>query len=123
MCPGVDVELSRPPAGRRRRTADPATRSGTGVTQKPDHGSLMPDTDINTHWRTDRPAEGFYTTLLPTHPGLPVRTFLPTDYQPRYPYPLVVLFHAHGGSEEQVGRLAPRMTRRNYIATSLRRPP
>jgi len=71
-------------------------------------------------WRVDRPAEGFYTTQLPALQGRPVRTFLPTDYQPRYAYPLVVLFHGHGGSEESVGRLAPRVSRRNYIAISLR---
>jgi phospholipase/carboxylesterase len=76
----------------------------------------------HTHWRIDRPAEGFYTTQLPTHPDRPVRTFLPTDYQPRYAYPLVVLFHGTGGSEESVGRLAPRLSRRNYIAISLRGP-
>jgi len=78
--------------------------------------------DINTYWRTDRPEEGFYTTVLPAHPDRPVRTFLPTDYQPRYPYPLVVLFHGHGGSEEQAARLAPRVSRRNYITISLRGP-
>ncbi|MFO0806905.1 MAG: hypothetical protein U0791_27695 [Gemmataceae bacterium] len=70
----------------------------------------------------DRPAEGFYTTQLPALEGRPVRTFLPTDYQPRYAYPLVVLFHGNGGSEESVGRLAPRVSRRNYIAISLRGP-
>ncbi|HXD88492.1 MAG TPA: hypothetical protein VN641_18530 [Urbifossiella sp.] len=75
-----------------------------------------------THWRIDRPAEGFYTTQLPAHHGRLVRTFLPTDYQPSYPYPLVVLFHGAGGSEESVGRLAPRMSRRNYITISLRGP-
>ena len=80
----------------------------------------MPETNI--HWRLDRPAEGFYTTQLPAHPDRPVRTFLPTDYQPRYPYPLVVLFHGNGGSEEQVGRLAPRLSRRNFICISLRGP-
>ena len=53
-------------------------------------------------WRVDRPAEGFYTTQLPAASGRPVRTFLPTDYQPRYAYPLVVLFHGNGGSEESV---------------------
>ena len=73
-------------------------------------------------WRIDRPAEGFYTTQLPALEGRPVRTFLPTDYQPNYAYPLVVLFHGNGGSEESVGRLAPRVSRRNYIAISLRGP-
>jgi phospholipase/carboxylesterase len=75
-----------------------------------------------THWRIDRPAEGFYTTQLPALNDRPVRTFLPTDYQANYAYPLVVLFHGNGGSEESVGRLAPRMSRRNYIAISLRGP-
>jgi phospholipase/carboxylesterase len=77
---------------------------------------------IQTQWRIERPAEGFYTTQLPTHHDRPVRIFLPTDYQPGYAYPLVVLFHGTGGSEESVGRLAPRMSRRNYIAISLRGP-
>lgn len=81
----------------------------------------MPETS-HTHWRLDRPAEGFYTTQLPALPDRPVRTFLPTDYQPRYAYPLVVLFHGTGGSEESVGRLAPRLSRRNYICISLRGP-
>jgi phospholipase/carboxylesterase len=78
--------------------------------------------EVKTYWRTDRPAEGFYTTFLPTHPDRPIRTFLPTDYQPRYAYPLVVLFHPHGSNEEQAARLAPRLSRRNFIAVSLRGP-
>jgi phospholipase/carboxylesterase len=81
----------------------------------------MPDI-TPTHWRTDRPAEGFYTTELPALPDRPVRTFLPTDYQPRYPYPLVVVFHAAGGSEENGAKLLPRMSRRNFIGLSLRGP-
>jgi phospholipase/carboxylesterase len=81
----------------------------------------MPDT-THAHWRTDRPAEGFYTTELPSLPDRPVRTFLPTDYQARYPYPLVVVFHAAGGSEENGSKLLPRISRRNYIGLSLRGP-
>jgi len=80
----------------------------------------MPDT--HTHWRTDRPADGFTTTELGADPAQPVRTFLPDDYLPRYPYPLLVLFHPHGGNEERVLRLAPRLSRRNFVAIGLRGP-
>jgi phospholipase/carboxylesterase len=69
-----------------------------------------------------RPAEGFYTSEVPTPRGFPVRTFLPTGYEPNYPYPLLVFLHGHGGSEEQVLRLAPRLSRRNYVAIALRGP-
>jgi phospholipase/carboxylesterase len=51
-----------------------------------------------------------------------VRTFLPTGYEPNYPYPLLVLLHGHGSCEEQVLRLAPRLSRRNYISIALRGP-
>src|SRR5262249_60674486 len=52
----------------------------------------------------------------------PARRFLPPDYQPRSPYPLVVLWPRPGGNEERVARLAPRLSRRNFIAISLRGP-
>jgi phospholipase/carboxylesterase len=51
-----------------------------------------------------------------------VRTFLPTGYEPRYAYPLLVFLHGHGGNEEQILRLAPRLSRRNYICIGLRGP-
>ena len=78
--------------------------------------------EVNAYWRTDRPAEGFYADTLPAAPALPVRTFLPAGYEPRYAYPLVVLFHGAGDSEEQVLKLAPKLSRRNYIAIGLRGP-
>ncbi len=68
------------------------------------------------------PAEGFYASDLPTMQTQTVRTFLPTGYEPNYAYPLVVLFHGDGGTDEQVLRLAPRISRRNYICISLRGP-
>src|SRR3972149_3535075 len=77
---------------------------------------------IDLSWRTFRPAEGFYTSEVQSPQPLPVRTFLPTGYEPRYAYPLVVFFHGHGGNEEQILRLAPRLSRRNYICISLRGP-
>ncbi|MGL6073063.1 MAG: alpha/beta hydrolase [Fimbriiglobus sp.] len=78
--------------------------------------------NTTTFWRTDRPTEGFYETALPQDPTRPMRTFLPEQYQTRYAYPLMVMFHGLGGNEEQVLRLAPHFSRRNYIAISLRAP-
>jgi phospholipase/carboxylesterase len=80
----------------------------------------MPSTDLS--WRTYRPAEGFYTSEVHTPRRLPLRTFLPTGYEPNYPYPLLVFFHGHGGCEEQILRLAPRLSRRNFICIGLRGP-
>jgi phospholipase/carboxylesterase len=75
------------------------------------------------YWRSFRPAEGFYNSELESSPRrLPVRTFLPTGYEPNYAYPLLVFFHGHGGCEEQILRLAPRLSRRNYICIGLRGP-
>ncbi len=84
-------------------------------------------TSMNVSWRTFRPAEGFYTSEVETfEPELPrrqpLRTFLPTGYEPNYPYPLLVFLHGHGGCEEQILRLAPRLSRRNCVCISLRGP-
>jgi phospholipase/carboxylesterase len=67
-----------------------------------------------------RPAEGFYTSEVLTPRVLPVRTFLPTGYEPGYSYPLLIFFHGHGGDEKQILRLAPRLSRRNFVCISLR---
>lgn len=72
--------------------------------------------DLTTNRRTDRPTEGFHSAVLPDHPDRPVRLFLPSDYQPKYAYPLVVLFHAEGADEDAAARLVPGLSRRNYIA-------
>lgn len=68
------------------------------------------------------PAEGFYPGLVGGQRLQPTLTFLPTGYEPNYAYPLLVFFHNHGGSEKQVMKLAPRVSRRNYIALGLRGP-
>jgi phospholipase/carboxylesterase len=69
-----------------------------------------------------RLSEGFYTSEVQAPQGRPLRTFLPTGYEPNYPYPLLVFLHGHGSSEEQILRLAPRLSRRNYICIGLRGP-
>jgi phospholipase/carboxylesterase len=77
----------------------------------------MPYIDLS---RMFRPAEGFYASEVGTPRRLPVRTFLPTGYEPYYAYPLLVFFHGQGSNEEQVIRLAPRLSRRNFICIGLR---
>lgn len=74
--------------------------------------------DLSVHFT--RPAEGFYNAEVHTPRNLPVRTFLPTGYEPGYAYPLLVFFHGHGSDEEQILHLAPRLSRRNFICISLR---
>jgi phospholipase/carboxylesterase len=69
-----------------------------------------------------RPAEGFYRSTLEGPCDLPLLTFLPTDYQPRYEYPLLVFFHQEGANEKQMMRLVPSVSRRNYICLGLRGP-
>jgi phospholipase/carboxylesterase len=76
----------------------------------------MPQTDLFWSYRYE---EGFYNSEVQPQ-RQPLRTFLPTGYEPNYPYPLIVFFHGHGSSEEQVLRLAPKLSRRNYICISLR---
>src|SRR5262249_748614 len=83
-------------------------------------GCLMPHIDLS--WRLFRPAEGFYTSEVEAPRRLPVRTFLPTGYEPNYADALLVFFHGHRGNEKQVLRLAPRLSRRNYICIGLRGP-
>jgi phospholipase/carboxylesterase len=79
----------------------------------------MPQTNF---WRTDRPGEGQAESQFIADPIVPVRTYLPDSYEPGYAYPLVVLFHARGGNEEQVIRMAPRFSEQNFVFISLRGP-
>ena len=46
--------------------------------------------------------------------------YVPDGYEPNYAYPLLVLLHNRGANEHQMMQLAPRLSRRNYIAVSLR---
>lgn len=78
----------------------------------------MPDMN---QWRTDRLSEG-EELAADSMLGLPIRTLLPDSYEPGYAYPLLVLFHGRGGNEEQVLRVAPKISTQNFIYLSLRGP-
>ena len=55
--------------------------------------------------------------------GMPSETCqMPEPYEPGYAYPLIVLFHGRGGNEDQVLRLAPKISNQNFIYLSLRGP-
>lgn len=45
---------------------------------------------------------------------------LPDVYETGYNYPLIVWFHGTGGSEEDIFRVLPEISERNYLAMSLR---
>jgi phospholipase/carboxylesterase len=77
---------------------------------------------FNLTTQPDRPVEGFYASAVHAVRRRPIRTFLPTGYEPNYPYPLLVFFHEHAGDETQVLHLAPAVSRRNFIGLSLRGP-
>jgi len=69
-----------------------------------------------------RPSEGYYSSEVSAAQSWPLRTFLPVGYEPNYPYPLLVFLHGNASSEEQILRLAPRLSRRNYISIAPRGP-
>lgn len=77
---------------------------------------------LDLSWQTFRPEEGFYTSEIEASQPRPIRTFAPVGYEPKYPYPLIVFLHGEGGNDEQILRLAPRVSRRNYVAIGLRGP-
>lgn len=63
--------------------------------------------------------DGCYPFHLESLSNWPARAYVPLNYEARYPYPLLILFHRRGSNEEQVLRIAPRLSRRNYVCLSL----
>jgi phospholipase/carboxylesterase len=60
-------------------------------------------------------------TAMPSTPLVEAR-FIPRQYEPNYAYPLLVMFHARGGDEEQFVRAMPALSWRNYVGLGLRGP-
>ncbi len=46
--------------------------------------------------------------------------FVPENYEPRYAYPLLIWFHHAGSDEEQLERIMPFVSARNYLAIAPR---
>ena len=73
-------------------------------------------------WRTERPNEGLVIDEPAFQPGMPVRSMLPERYEHGYAYPLLVLFHGRGGSEEQILKIAPKVSKQNFVLPEPPRP-
>jgi phospholipase/carboxylesterase len=71
-----------------------------------------------THDRLNAPASSTTTTSS----QLVETRFIPRQYEPNYAYPLLVLFHARGGDEDQLVRAMPALSWRNYVGLGLRGP-
>ena len=62
------------------------------------------------------------SSTLSTSSLLVETRFIPRQYEPNYAYPLLVLFHARGGDEDQLVRAMPALSWRNYVGLGLRGP-
>src|SRR5262249_22790697 len=69
----------------------------------------------------DRLPAPLSSTAAPTKSLVEAR-FIPRQYEPNYAYPLLVLFHARGGDEEQLVHAMPALSWRNYVGLGLRGP-
>jgi phospholipase/carboxylesterase len=77
--------------------------------------------DLN-HWRMDCSDEGVVADTTDVTAGLPIGVQLPTNYEPGYAYPLLILFHGRRSNEQHVLRLTPRISDQNFVYLSLRGP-
>lgn len=64
--------------------------------------------------------EGFYKSVVETDRAHRTLTFMPTGFTSTYEYPLIVFLHREGNNEQQIKRLMPHLSRRNYICMALR---
>jgi phospholipase/carboxylesterase len=72
-------------------------------------------------WRLDSPIEEIVEQRMLPATSM-CRIFQPDGYEPKYPYPLLVHFHAHGGNEDDVLDFVPKLSRRNFVAVGIRGP-
>jgi phospholipase/carboxylesterase len=73
----------------------------------------MPDDDFY-RLRRSKPS-GPGQLRVPGAPRRPCPVFLPAEYQPKYPYPLVLLLHPPGSDEWETLARVPYLSNRNYI--------
>lgn len=67
-----------------------------------------------------RVEEGYYKSVVETDRAHRLLTFMPTGFVSTYEYPLILFLHREGNNEQQIKKLMPHLSRRNYICTGLR---
>ncbi len=65
----------------------------------------------------NRVERGVFRTL---DTARPTATFVPLHYEPAYAYPLILWLHTPGANEQQILRVMPMMSLRNYMAAAVR---
>ena len=60
--------------------------------------------------------------FLPARHGTHTALFAPLHYEPNYAYPLLVWLHGPGDDENQLKRIMPLVSLRNYVAVAVRGP-
>jgi len=73
----------------------------------------MPDDDFYSCRQSKPAGVGRSLVLHAAHRPCPV--FLPAEYQPKYPYPWVLLLHPHGSDVWETFARVPHLSNRNYI--------
>ncbi len=60
--------------------------------------------------------------FMPARRGMHTALFAPLHYEPNYAYPLLVWLHGPGDDENQLKRIMPLVSLRNYVAVAVRGP-
>lgn len=71
--------------------------------------------DDTTYRRHHDKLAGLVCIRVPGAPDRPCPLFLPTEYQPKYAYPLVLFLHDAGSNEWEALAEVPHLSSRNYL--------
>ena len=79
----------------------------------------MRDAHLSSKRSSDLATSGQF---LPARRGTQTALFTPLHYEPNYAYPLLVWLHGPGDDENQLKRIMPLVSLRNYVAVAVRGP-
>lgn len=89
------------------------------VPSTPDRDALLAATRI---LRLDTAVEPEPVLLDRTSTGRPLSVVLPTPYEPKYAYPLIVWLHGDGADETEATSILPAISDQNFVGAGLRAP-